>query len=77
MVCVDERTAVATRRGDVYGGLSRQQRATDRRERMIASAVHLFGTRAYDNVTVADICTGARVSKRKMIGSNYVVRRLV
>ncbi|HEX9998973.1 MAG TPA: TetR/AcrR family transcriptional regulator [Actinoplanes sp.] len=32
--------------------------------RIVASAVHLFGTRDYDAVTVADVCTGARVSKR-------------
>lgn len=61
---MDEQTAVATRRGETYGGLSRAQRATDRRERIIASAVHLFGTRDYDDVTVADVCAGARVSKR-------------
>jgi AcrR family transcriptional regulator len=64
VVCVDERTAVATRRGDTYGGLSREQRATDRRERIIASAVHLFGTRDYDDITVAEVCAGAKVSKR-------------
>lgn len=61
---MDRQTAVVTRRGETYGGLSRAQRATDRRQRIIASAVHLFGTRDYDDVTVADVCTGARVSKR-------------
>ncbi len=30
----------------------------------MAAAVHLFGTRDYDDVTVADICTSAKVSKR-------------
>ncbi len=30
----------------------------------MASAVHLFGTRDYEDVTVADVCTTARVSKR-------------
>lgn len=30
----------------------------------MASAVHLFGTHDYDDVTVADICTAAKVSKR-------------
>jgi len=30
----------------------------------VASAVRLFGTRDYDDVTVADICVGAKVSKR-------------
>jgi AcrR family transcriptional regulator len=61
---VDERTAVATRRGENYGGRSRQERATDRRDRILASALQLFGTRDYDEVTVADVCTAARVSKR-------------
>jgi len=61
---VDERTAVAARRGENYGGRSRQERATDRRDRILASALHLFGTHDYDDVTVAEVCTGARVSKR-------------
>jgi AcrR family transcriptional regulator len=51
-------------RGENYGGLSRKQRATDRRQRILASALHLFGTRDYDDVTVAEICAGAKVSKR-------------
>lgn len=61
---VDERTALATRRGENYGGRSRQERAADRRDRILASALHLFGTQDYDDVTVADVCAGARVSKR-------------
>ncbi len=53
-----------TRRGETYAGRSREQRASERRARIMASSVHLFGTRDYDDVTVADICAGARVSKR-------------
>ena len=53
-----------TRRGEKYGGRSRQERATDRRDRILTSALHLFGTHDYDDVTVADVCTGAKVSKR-------------
>ncbi|SNY62442.1 DNA-binding transcriptional regulator, AcrR family [Paractinoplanes atraurantiacus] len=30
----------------------------------MASAVHLFGTRDYDDVTVTDVCSRAKVSKR-------------
>lgn len=30
----------------------------------MTAAVHLFGTRDYEQVTVADVCAGARVSKR-------------
>ena len=61
---VDEQTAVAARRGENYGGRSRQERSTDRRDRILVSALQLFGTRDYDDVTVAEVCTGARVSKR-------------
>lgn len=61
---MDERTALVTRRGDNYGGRSREERATDRRKRILTSALHLFGTRDYNDVTVADICADARVSKR-------------
>jgi AcrR family transcriptional regulator len=53
-----------TRRGENYGGRSREERATDRRDRILTAALHLFGTRDYDDVTVADVCAGARVSKR-------------
>jgi AcrR family transcriptional regulator len=30
----------------------------------MAAAVHLFGTRDYEDVTVADVCAAAKVSKR-------------
>ncbi|MGX6602955.1 TetR/AcrR family transcriptional regulator [Micromonosporaceae bacterium Da 78-11] len=60
---MDERTAVA-RRGETYGGRSREERAGDRRDRIVAAALHLFGTRDYDAVTVADVCADAKVSKR-------------
>lgn len=60
---VEEQTTT-TRRGETYAGRSREQRAGERRVRIVASAVHLFGTRNYGDVTVADVCTGARVSKR-------------
>ncbi|MCU7723136.1 TetR/AcrR family transcriptional regulator [Actinoplanes sp. KI2] len=61
---MDERTAVGTRRGENYGGRTREERAADRRDRILASALQLFGTRDYEDVTVAEVCTGARVSKR-------------
>jgi AcrR family transcriptional regulator len=56
--------AITPIRGETYGGQSRQQRAADRRERIVAAAVRLFAVRDYDDVTVADVCTLARVSKR-------------
>jgi AcrR family transcriptional regulator len=55
---------VATTRGETYGGQSRQQRAADRRERIVAAAVRLYAARDADDVTVADVCTLAKVSKR-------------
>nr|WP_296065611.1 TetR/AcrR family transcriptional regulator [uncultured Actinoplanes sp.] len=55
---------MTTKRGETYGGLSRVERAAERRERIVASAVHLFGTREYESITVADVCAGAKVSKR-------------
>jgi AcrR family transcriptional regulator len=61
---VEEPTTTATRRGETYAGRSREERASERRARIVASAVHLFGTRDYEDVTVADVCTAARVSKR-------------
>jgi AcrR family transcriptional regulator len=61
---VDDQPAVATKRGENYGGLSRTERASERRARIVASAVQLFGTREYEQITVADVCTGAKVSKR-------------
>jgi AcrR family transcriptional regulator len=51
-------------RGETYGGQTRQERAADRRERLVAAAVQLFAARDYDDVTVADVCGLARVSKR-------------
>jgi AcrR family transcriptional regulator len=58
------RGPVASRRGENYGGQSRSERANDRRARIVAAAVHLFGTHDYDDVTVADVCADAKVSKR-------------
>jgi AcrR family transcriptional regulator len=59
-----ESAATVVRRGDTYGGLSRQERESDRRERILTAALHLFAARDYDDVTVADVCAGAKVSKR-------------
>jgi len=51
-------------RGETYGGQSREQRAADRRIRIVSAAMRLFAARDYDDVTVADVCALARVSKR-------------
>lgn len=59
-----DQASVVTRRGETYGGRSRAERATDRRDRIVAAAVQLFGTYDYETVTVADVCMNAKVSKR-------------
>ncbi|WP_434446657.1 TetR/AcrR family transcriptional regulator [Lentzea sp. E54] len=51
-------------RGDSYGGLSRLERSAQRRSRLVDAAVELFAAREYDDVTVADVCLRAQVSKR-------------
>ncbi|MFB6551251.1 TetR/AcrR family transcriptional regulator [Streptomyces sp. NPDC056405] len=57
--------ARATRpRGDTYGGLSREERAADRRARISQAALELFAARSYDDVTVAEVCARAKVAKR-------------
>lgn len=53
-----------TERGETYGGQSREERAADRRARIMDAALELFAARAYDDVTVADVCARAKVSKR-------------
>ncbi|MEV4509961.1 TetR/AcrR family transcriptional regulator [Dactylosporangium sp. NPDC049525] len=55
---------VAPRRSGTYGGQTQQERAADRRERIVAAAVQLFAARDYDDITVADVCALAKVSKR-------------
>lgn len=47
-----------------YGGQSREQRAADRRGRIAQAAVELFAARQYDDISIADVCARAKVSKR-------------
>ena len=51
-------------RGDTYAGLSREERATDRRVRIVRAAVELFAARDFDDITVAEVCARAKVAKR-------------
>jgi AcrR family transcriptional regulator len=51
-------------RGETYGGRSREARAADRRERLIRAGLELFAARTFDDVSVADVCARAKVSKR-------------
>ena len=56
--------AATTPRRERYAGQSWQEREDDRRARIAAAAVHLFATHDYSEVTVADVCAVAKVSKR-------------
>ncbi|MEV0579892.1 MULTISPECIES: TetR/AcrR family transcriptional regulator [unclassified Streptomyces] len=51
-------------RGEKYGGQSREARAADRCERLVRAGLELFAARAFDDVTVAEVCARAKVSKR-------------
>ncbi|MBE3000782.1 TetR/AcrR family transcriptional regulator [Nocardiopsis sp. HNM0947] len=51
-------------RNSTYGGRSHEERAADRRSRLKDAALELFAARPFDEVTVADVCSRARVSKR-------------
>jgi AcrR family transcriptional regulator len=47
-----------------YGGRTREERDTDRRERMRASALALFGEEGYASVPIERLCSHAKVSTR-------------
>ncbi|MHA6757489.1 TetR/AcrR family transcriptional regulator [Streptacidiphilus sp. PAMC 29251] len=51
-------------RGETYAGQSRHEREAERRARITEAAVQLFAARDYDDVTVADVCVRAKLSKR-------------
>lgn len=51
-------------RGETYGGQSREERAAHRRIRILQAGLELFAARSFDDVTVADVCGRAKVSKR-------------
>jgi AcrR family transcriptional regulator len=63
-VGIDQQSAATVRRGETYGGQSRREREADRRDRIMAAGLQLFAERDYDDVTVADICALAKISKR-------------
>ncbi|GAA1365946.1 TetR/AcrR family transcriptional regulator [Streptomyces beijiangensis] len=59
-----EQVQGTTSRSGTYGGQSREERAADRRGRIMQAALELFAARSYDEVTVAEVCARAKVSKR-------------
>jgi AcrR family transcriptional regulator len=57
-------TAGEVTSGRPYRGLSPQERATARRERLLAAALELYGERRRTQPTIARICSVARVTTR-------------
>jgi len=47
-----------------YGGLSDGERRAERRERLLATGLELFGTAGYAATTIEQLCTVARVTAR-------------
>ncbi|WP_054812286.1 TetR/AcrR family transcriptional regulator [Nocardia arizonensis] len=52
------------REGRNYGGLTRDQRVAQRRERLIEAALELYGTQGYAATSIERLCAVANVSTR-------------
>lgn len=50
--------------GRSYRGADATQRRDERRRRLVAAAIEVFGTEGYRNATVAKICASAGLTKR-------------
>ena len=50
--------------GRVYGGRSERERRADRRARLLAAGLDLFGTEGWTATTIEKICTAAGVATR-------------
>jgi AcrR family transcriptional regulator len=48
----------------VYGGLSADERASQRRSRLLAAGLEVIGTKGFPNTTVRGICGEARLTSR-------------
>jgi AcrR family transcriptional regulator len=48
----------------IYGGVSAELRISERRERLIAAGIEVFGTVGYRSATLAAICAEAGLAKR-------------
>ncbi|POM26441.1 HTH-type transcriptional regulator EthR [Actinomadura rubteroloni] len=48
--------------GRPYGGRDPQQRQRERRDRLLAAALELYGTAGYNPTTIADVCRTAGVA---------------
>jgi AcrR family transcriptional regulator len=47
-----------------YGGVTAQARVADRRERLLAAGLELFGTQGYPRTTIDQVCAEAGLTKR-------------
>lgn len=47
-----------------FRGISHEDRRQQRREQLIAAGLEAFGTRGYHEVTVREICSGAKLTER-------------
>jgi len=47
-----------------YGGVSAEDRRTERRRRLLDAGLELFGTQGIAATTIADVCAGAGLTKR-------------
>ncbi|MGZ6791590.1 MAG: TetR/AcrR family transcriptional regulator [Mycobacteriales bacterium] len=50
--------------GRVYGGRSEEERRADRRARLVAAGLELFGTEGWAGATIERLCAGAGVATR-------------
>jgi AcrR family transcriptional regulator len=53
-----------TEAGRVYGGRSESERRADRRSRLLAAGLELFGTEGWGTTTIEKLCTSAGVATR-------------
>ncbi len=54
----------ATKQQRKYGGQTPAERAADRRDRLVAAALKLFGSQGYHNTSIEQLCAEARVTAR-------------
>lgn len=56
--------AVAVKKSRLYGGLSAEERRTERRARLIEAAIKVYGEVGYRNATVKTVCAAAELTQR-------------
>ncbi|MES2116464.1 MAG: TetR/AcrR family transcriptional regulator [Pseudomonadota bacterium] len=56
--------AEAARGERVYRGASNEQRVSERRQRLLAAAIHCFGTHGYHHTTLKMLCAEAGLTER-------------